>query len=192
MSLFCARSCPFLALFLSVCLVASCQRSEEAVETTPETEPAAEAVAESPPETAEAPEMKPEPETPPAPSGPVLEVREDEAAGKIFLSGTISSKYQKEDLIRDLGTTFASMEIVDELSVDKAVTEVVWGNRIGDLLLPFLQSAENARFHYAEGVTTLQGTVEKGNLIGRIGSLGINVMEAPDALGFKNEVKAKE
>ena len=187
-----ARSCPLLALFLSACLVAGCQRSEESAGTASKPDPAIEAEAASPPDPFEAPNAAPEAEAPPAPSGPALEVREDEAAGKIFLAGTISSKYQKEDLVRNLATTFGSMEIVDELSVDRTVTEVVWGNRIGDLLLPFLESAENARFHYEEGVTTLQGTVEKANLVGRIGSLGVNVMEAPDARGFNNEVKAKE
>ncbi len=122
----------------------------------------------------------------------MLDVREDEAAKEIRVSGRISSTYQKDDLMSGLKGAFGYMTIVDELEVDRQLPEVTWGNRVNDFLLPFLDVAKDAHFQYDKGVTLIEGTVKERKQINQIGNMAVYVMEAADSRGISNRVKVNE
>ena len=147
------------------------------VEAIQETEKPAEAAAEEP--------------APSLPLSPYLDVLENEAEKTITISGAISSQYQARDLYEGLSRNFPEMEVIRELKVDAQIPEVAWGNRVIDLLAPFIQTTEDAHFRYDKGVTLLAGTVGNKAHIRTLSEMTASIMEGPDARDIANKLKVK-
>ncbi|MCB1090352.1 MAG: hypothetical protein KDL87_02395, partial [Verrucomicrobiae bacterium] len=111
------------------------------------TEAAQASAAPSPPSAVpEAPASAPTPEAPQPeiPTDPTLEIREE--GNKIVVKGWLSSRYQAQDIINGLTSSFPDAEVINELQTDPGVTEVGWGNRVLELVVPLLGGTTDARF----------------------------------------------
>ncbi len=141
----------------------------------------------SPPET-----PPPAPAEPPAPLIAIVDVLEDETAKKITLSGQVSSRYQIQDLVERFTYEFPDYEIIHELKHEPELQDLNWMNRADDYLIPFLQSVENAHFHYQEGVTRLEGTVETQAHVNLHSKMVIEILSDTDSRSLENLLKAKD
>lgn len=143
----------------------------------------------------EAPPVDPPPSAPPEPEPPliaVVEVREDEAAKKITFSGQVSSRYQIQDLVDRFTHEFADHEIINQLRHEPELHDLNWMNRADDYLVPFLQTVENAHFHYQEGVTTLAGTVETQGHADQHSKMVVEILSDTDSRALENRLKVKK
>lgn len=132
----------------------------------------------------------PDPE-PPAPKGALLEMKESADGKTITVTGHLSSEYQVKDLADNLKYAFPDLTIVSEVKFAPEASEVVWGNRVTDLLVPLVTTVDEAYFHYQNGITTVGGTVDNRGTINQIEKLTSYVMEADDSRGITNKLKVK-
>ena len=92
-----------------------------------------------------------------------------------------------------LSRAFVDYEVGSDLDVGDHVKRVGgWGNRVTGLLIPLMGAAENARFHFEDGVVTLEGTVPDQATAAKLQRLTTEVMEGPDSQGIENKLTVAE
>lgn len=183
------------ALAVSLILTACDQGSDAPTPPSDEPDPAEATTPAPAPESPPASEPEPEKPSPPqetAPRGALLEMKESADGKTITVTGHLSSEYQVRDLGDNLKYAFPELTIVNEVKFDPEAQEVVWGNRVTDLLIPLVTSVEEAYFHYDKGITTLGGKVESRAMIKQIEQVTSYVMEADDSKGITNKVEVKQ
>lgn len=187
-----------LALFLLGGLACSaCDNSAPvedptpAPEESPAEEPATPEDSSDAPESTSADSNAPEPEAAQEaiPDGPLLELKESEDGQTITVTGRLSSEYQIRDLQDHLKFAFPEATLEVDITHIPQLREVVWANRVNDLLIPLVKSVDGAYFHYEKGMTTLGGTVTERGLINQIEKMTSYIMEADDARGINNQIK---
>ncbi len=116
-----------------------------------------------------------------------------EKDGKIIVTGSIKSRFEREDLINQLKRGLPGKEIVDELEASPDRYPLGWEGRVAEgILVTFIKVVENAELHYEKGIVRLEGSIYEEKDLRRIQMAVVDTISGSYSRGIENNLVVRK